>query len=64
MEEVGVVGLGLAKNFIQLCAMTRDGEIVEERRVRRDKLLSRLARYRSCCVAMEACGGAPYTKER
>ncbi len=44
--------------------MTRDGEIVEERRVRRDKLLSRLARYRSCCVAMEACGGAPYTKER
>ena len=34
MEGVSVIGLDRAKNFIQLCAMTEHGEIVEERRVR------------------------------
>lgn len=59
MKEDIVIGLDIAKHNIQVCVMSRDGVILLERRVRRDKLLAFLeARYGPCMVALEACGGA------
>ncbi len=60
MDEVNVIALDLAKNFIHVCAATRDGVIVEERRLRRDKVLGYLAGFAPCTVAMEAGSGAHY----
>lgn len=60
MDEVNVIALDLAKNFIHVCATTRDGVIVEERRLRRDKLLDYLAGFAPCAVAMEAGATAHY----
>ena len=58
MNENIVVGLDTAKTIFQVCVMSRDGEILKERRVHRDKLFDFLADYKGCTVALEACGGA------
>ena len=58
MRKDIVIGLDIAKRFIQLCVMSREGEILKERRVHRDKLLAALEGYEGCLVASEACGGA------
>ena len=55
-----VIGLDTAKRFTQLCVLSRDGEILEERRLRRTKVLSHLSKLERCTVALEACGGAHY----
>ncbi len=58
MNEDIVIGLDTAKTFTQVCVMTRNGEILKERRARRDKLMSFLEGYPGGLVALEACGGA------
>lgn len=59
MEEINVIGIDLAKRVFQLCAMTRSGTIVWEKRLRRAALTKFLEdEAPRCLVGMEACGSA------
>ena len=59
MEEVSVIGIDLAKRVFQLCAMTRSGTIVWEKRLRRAAFIKFLEdEAPRCLVGLEACGGA------
>lgn len=52
------LGIDLAKTVFHVCGMDRDGNIVVQRRFRREALKRYLAELPACRVAMEACGGA------
>lgn len=59
MEEISVIGIDLAKRVFQLCATTRSGTIVWEKRLRRAAFIKFLEdEAPRCLVGMEACGGA------
>ena len=59
MEEISVIGIDLAKRVFQLCAMTKSGTIVWEKRLRRAALIRFLEdEAPRCLVGMEACGSA------
>lgn len=53
-----VIGLDTAKRFHQFCMMSRDGELLDERRLQRDKMLAHVSKLERCTVALEACGGS------
>jgi transposase len=59
MDEISVIGIDLAKRVFQLCAMTRSGTIVWEKRLRRAALIKFLEEEAPrCLIGMEACGSA------
>ncbi len=59
MDEISVIGIDLAKRVFQLCAMTRSGAIVWEKRLRRAALIKFLEdEAPRCLIGMEACGSA------
>ena len=60
MKEVSMIGLDLAKNVIQAHGCDGAGKVVFRRRLRRDGVLSFLARQPKCRVVMEACGSSHY----
>lgn len=58
MEEISMIGLDLAKNFIQAHGIDAAGKVVVRRKLRRAQLAPFLASLSHCIVAMEACAGA------
>ena len=58
MNEIGLIGIDLAKTNVDVCCMDVDGVVVHERRFRRAGLVSLLQSVPPCVVAMEARGGA------
>jgi len=61
MEEISVIGIDLAKNVFELCALTASGEVAWRRRLRRARFMRFLETTAPrCLVGMEACGGAHY----
>ncbi|WP_419937410.1 IS110 family transposase [Candidatus Palauibacter sp.] len=60
MEEVGVIGIDLAKRSFQVHGARADGSVAYRKKLSRGKLLSFLASQPGCAVAMEACGSAHY----
>ena len=60
MEEVGIIGIDLAKRSFQVHGAKADGSVAYRRKLSRGKLLSFLASQRPCTVAMEACASAHY----
>lgn len=58
MGEVSMIGLDLAKNFIQAHGVDGAGNVLFRKKLRRSELMAFLAAQRPCVVAMEACGGA------
>lgn len=58
MSEVSVIGIDLAKNVFQLCALSASGEIVWQKRLSRDAVQKFLDTEPRCLIGMEACGGA------
>jgi transposase len=53
-----MIGLDLAKNFIQAHGADAAGHVLFRRKLRRSQLLPFLAAQPPCVVAMEACAGA------
>lgn len=55
-----VLGIDLANNVFQLCAINQANKVIFNRTVRRTQLLSTLAQFPKTLIAMEACSSAHY----
>lgn len=62
--EVAFLGIDLAKNIFQLHGENADGQMVLQRRVRRDRLMVEVEALSPCTIAIEACTGAFYWQRR
>ena len=60
MEEVGIIGIDLAKRSFQVHGANGDGSVAYRKKLSRGKLLSFLASQPGCTVAMGACASAHY----
>ncbi len=60
MEQVGIIGIDLAKRSFQVHGARADGSVACRRKLGRGKLLSSLASQPGCTVVMEACASAHY----
>ena len=54
--QVTTIGVDLAKNVFQVHGISRDGEVVFNRALRRSQVLAFFERLEPCLVGMEACG--------
>jgi transposase len=62
--HIKVLGIDLAKNVFQLCAINQAGKEVFNRQVRRAKLASTVSNLEPDLIAMEACSSAHYWGRR
>jgi len=62
--HIKVLGIDLAKNVFQLCAINQAGKEVFNRQVRRAKLASTVSNLDPDFIAMEACSSAHYWGRR
>lgn len=60
MTQSVIIAIDLAKRVFQLHGAAADGSVVFRLTLRRDTLLSFLAKQPRCTVAMEACGSAHF----
>ncbi len=60
MEEIGMIGLDLAKNVFQVHGADQTGRAVFRKKLRRAQVLEFFAKLPRCVVAMEACASAHY----
>ncbi len=58
MEEVGIIGLDLAKTVFRAHGAAADGSVVFRRRLSRAQLVKFFVAQPPCLVAMEACVSA------
>lgn len=56
--SIKVVGIDIAKNLFQVCVLSSDGQILSNRKVKRDKLLDTVRQLpEKTAIAMESCAG-------
>ena len=60
MTNSNVIGIDLAKNVIQVCIITKHGEIQSNKGIKPSKLIELLAKSQPAIVAMEGCGSCHY----
>jgi transposase len=60
MTKYNVIAIDLAKNVFQVCIMNKEGKILLNKAMNRNKLKQWLAVQAISLVAMESCGGASY----
>lgn len=60
MNKISIVSLDLAKNVIQMHAISAAGNVEVRKKLRRAQVLNVLAGLEPCMLAMEACSGAHY----
>ncbi|APG86857.1 transposase (plasmid) [Sinorhizobium americanum CCGM7] len=60
MNEIGIIGLDLAKQVFQVHGASPDGRVVLRKKLGRGRMLEFFAKLPSCIVAMEACASAHY----
>ena len=58
--KITTIGLDIAKSVFHLFAVNRVGKLIKKKQLRRKELLAYIAQLESCCIVMEACGGAHY----
>jgi len=58
--KINLLGIDLAKNVFQLCALNQADKIVFNRSVRRAQFRSTIAQLEPTTIAMEACSSAHY----
>lgn len=56
-----VIGIALAKNILQICQISKHGELISNKAVNRQKLKELLAKVKPAVVAIEGCGYRGYT---
>lgn len=60
MKNRNVLGIDLAKNVIQICKVSNEGEMIYNKAVSPNKLRQLLATEKTSIVAMEGCGSCHY----
>ena len=60
MLKTNVIGIDLAKNVLQICHISKHGELLSNKAVSRQKLKEILAKAHPSIVAMEGCAGCHY----
>lgn len=60
MQKLTVIGIDIAKNYMQLHGMDEKGKMILKKRMTRDNFLTYLSNVPKCLIGMEACGGAHY----
>ena len=60
MTKITIIGIDIAKNYIQIHGTNDKGKVLLKKRLPREKFLAFMATLPSCLVGMEACGGAHY----
>lgn len=60
MLKSTIFGIDLAKTVIQVCQISKHGELVKNKTVSRQKLKEMLAKAPSSIVAIEGCGSSLY----
>ncbi len=60
MKKCTVIGIDLAKNIIQICKISADGELICNKAVSPNRLRKILATEKLSIVAMEGCGSSHY----
>jgi len=56
--QANLIGIDLAKNVFQVCAVDHNGNELWSKRLTRQRLSGFIAEQKNCVIAMEACGGA------
>lgn len=64
MKDLTVIGIDIAKNFIQIHGADSKGKALLKKRVTREKFIAFMANLPKCLVGMEACGGAHYWAQK
>ena len=64
MLKSNIIGIDLAKNVLQICVISKDGELISNKAVSRQKLKEILAKSNPANVGIEGCGSSHYLKER
>jgi len=60
MNNVTTIGVDIAKNFIQVHGMDKNGKKMLKKRLARNNFLPFMVNLPKCLIGMEACGGANY----
>ena len=60
MIKCNVIGLDLAKNVIQVCKISSDGELIYNKAVSPRKLRELLAKEKIAIISLEGCGSCHY----
>jgi transposase len=58
MENITVIGVDIAKNFMQIHGQDKNGKPVLKKRLKREQFLGHMANIPKCLIGMEACSGA------
>ena len=58
--QVTTIGIDLAKHVFQVHGITKDGEVVFNRAIRRAQLIQFFTKLEPCLIGMEACGTSHY----
>ena len=53
--KCSVIGIDLAKNIFQICAIDQNRKVISNKKVKRANLLAELRQYEPTLVVMEAC---------
>jgi transposase len=60
MKNITVIGVDIAKNFMQIHGQDKSGKPVLVKRLKRERFLAYMANTPKCLIGMEACSGAHY----
>jgi transposase len=58
--KITTLGIDIAKSVFHLYGVNKTGRLVKKNMLKRQQLMSHIARLEPCTIAMEACGGANY----
>jgi len=60
MLKLNVIGIDLAKNVLQICVISKHGDLVSNKIVGRQKLKEIIAKSSPSIVGIEGCGSSHY----
>ena len=64
MLKSNIIGIDLAKNILQICHISKHGELISNKTVSRQKLKQILAIQQPTIVAIEGCDSSHYWGDR